>query len=132
MPIATGNNVNYGPPLVTMKYSPLFNIQYAQPDTVVYSALLTNRRALLQSLNLLGLAVPNTGPPQTGPGPTSLRPKLATSRPWSWYRALGRAGSLEGMLQRSFNWVPWACNRSRMPAISQPSLPAPARRRRPQ
>jgi len=51
-PISTDRNGNYGPPLVSQKYSPLANIQLTPADQNYCSALLTNRRNLLIAQNI--------------------------------------------------------------------------------
>lgn len=53
MPITTDKNNNYGPPLVSQKYSPLENIEITNDNRALFSALLTNRNRLLTSSNLL-------------------------------------------------------------------------------
>src|SRR4051794_20050406 len=62
-PIVTDKNTLYGPPLVTQKYAPLSNINFAPADQPIYSGLLSKRSAALRSANRLGrpltLAVPN-------------------------------------------------------------------------
>lgn len=53
MAITTDKNTRYGPPLVSQKYAPLEDIKYVKGDKAYYSALLTNRRNLLVSQNIL-------------------------------------------------------------------------------
>ncbi len=52
-PIDTDKNTNYGPPLVSQKYSPLLNIQYVAIDQPFYSGLLTYRHTVLNNLGLV-------------------------------------------------------------------------------
>jgi hypothetical protein len=63
MPITTDKNTQYGPPLVSQKYAPLLDPQFAVGDRAVYTALITNRAANLRAANRLGrdltLATPN-------------------------------------------------------------------------
>jgi hypothetical protein len=63
MPISAGVHALYGGNLVTQKYKPLANVLYAGGQRNVYSAMLANRRTVLNQANLLPrtlrLAVPN-------------------------------------------------------------------------
>lgn len=62
-PIITDKNTNYGPPLVSQKYSPLSNIEFTKDNIDLYSGLLTQRRRLLKDSlllpQLLTLAAPD-------------------------------------------------------------------------
>jgi hypothetical protein len=63
MPILTGKNIHYGPPLVNQKYAPLLDPEIVSKESKIYSGLLLNRWRLLSGLNLLpkplALVVPN-------------------------------------------------------------------------
>jgi hypothetical protein len=99
VPISTDKNGNYGPPLVSQKYSPLANIQFNATDQPTYSSLLTNRYRFLTNANVLpeplNLAVPNWA--NTLASEVGTRPPIVviSSNRANWIRAGVNASQLQ-------------------------------------